>query len=291
MNKKLSIIIPVLNQIDLAKTCYKEILVNNLNLENETEFIILDNGSDIPIQEQDFLGAKIVRNEKNIGVYPTFKQGFEVATGDVVAFLHSDVVIWQYGWNNIVLDTFNTYNNFGLCGFIGSNEIDDRGGRGGGTASNFQGREITDRLKTWTGSDWTHHGKHLTDYMKGAVVDGCVMILSRKAWNRIGYRKDFPPHHFYDRLISTQILEAGYSIGVLGIEFDHISGQTVNQEKGYQKMAWEWLKKNQPIQDYEMTRTFGDFDSRNYDEALYKRAEYMWLKEYRDEKHIVPLSI
>lgn len=282
---KLSVVIPVLNQIDLAKTCYKEILANNINLESETEFIIIDNGSDFPIQEQDFPGAKIVRNEINNGVYPTFRQGFEVASGDVVAFLHSDVVVWQKGWNNKVLQAFSATNNIGLAGFVGSNEIDEKGGRGGGTASNFQGREITDGNKIWKGSDWTHHGKHLTDYMRGAVVDGCVMIISRDAWNKIGYRNDFPPHHFYDRLIATQMLERGIEVGVIGIEFDHISGQTVNQEKKYQQMAYDWLTTN--IRGY-----FNGFeDDINYDQDIYQVAEKKWLYEYRDKKHILPIKI
>ncbi len=282
--KKLSVVIPVFNQIDLAKTCYQEIMANNINLENETEFIILDNGSDSPIQEQDFPGAKIVRNEKNIGVYPTFKQGMEVAQGDIVAFFHSDIVVWEKGWNNRVIDVFSMDDSIGLVGFIGSNEIDYNGGRGSGTASNFQGREISNGLKTWAGSSWDKHGRHLMGYMKGAVVDGCVMIISKEAWSKIKYRENFPPHHFYDRLISTQILENLFSVGILGIEFDHISGQTVNQEKGYQIMAYDWLDSK--------GLTDNDFqDNYNYDQDIYLLAEEEWLTEYRDKKHIVPLII
>lgn len=287
---KLSIVIPTLNQIDLAKTCYKEILDNSFV---GTEFIILDNGSDEPIKQNDFPFAKIIRNEKNTGVYPTFKQGMEVATGDVVAFLHSDVVVWEKGWDKKVLETFEKNTKLGLVGFIGSDEIGADGGRGLGTASNFQGKEITDGNKVWQGSAWNKHGALLLDYMKGAVVDGCVMILSRDAWNKIGYREDFPPHHFYDRLISTQVLEAGYSVGVLGIECDHISGQTVNQEKGYQKMGREWLRTHIEELRYKnlLEDIPKDISQIVVDQSIYLIAEKMWLDEYRDKKHLIPIKV
>src|ERR1041385_2488700 len=231
---KFSIVISVLNQKPLARACFSKIFENiEFNeyetefIEYETEFIIIDNGSDIAIDEAEFIPANVIRNEKNIGVYPTFKQGMEAAKGDIVAFFHSDVVIWEKGWNQRVIDTFINNPKLGLLGFIGSNEIDQAGGRGLGTISNFLGESLTDGVKTWSGSRWNIHGGNLTGYKKGAVVDGCVMILRREAWDFIGYRENFPPHHFYDRLISTQILEKNWDVGILGIGFDHISGQTV----------------------------------------------------------------
>ena len=282
---KLSIVIPCLNQIELAQTCYKEIVKNTDNSQMETEFIIIDNGCDTPIQKNDFYGAKIVRNEVNNGVYPTFKQGMEVSQGDAVAFLHSDVVIWEKGWNVRVAETFIQNPKTGLIGFIGSSQIDEAGGRGLGTASNFQGKPIVSRNRAWVGSKWDRHGAHLQKRMKGAVVDGCVMILSRTAWNAIGYRDKFPPHHFYDRLISTQMLDALFDIIILGIAFDHVSGQTVNVEKKYQLMAHDWLLKSGHIGNTE-------FDERhNYDTDVYNIAESMWLKEYKLEKHLIPITI
>lgn len=298
--KTLSLVIPTLNQVQLSKTCYKEIFANTIG---EVEFIILDNGSDLPIQEIDFPKAKIVRNEKNIGVYPTVKQGFEVATGDVVAFFHSDVVVWEKGWNLRVIDIFEKHEKLGLMGFIGSNEIDSSGGRGCGTTSQFQGRELTDGIKTWKGSRWDAHGTFLNGFIKGAVVDGCTMILNRDCWNRMTYRENFPLHHFYDRLLCTQTLELGYDVGILGIEFDHFSGQTVGHEVKYDMSAERWCNDNLSIttmnewkennEDWYNNPTnpsrFGSLH--NWDSVIYMEAEQRFLKEYRDEKHIVPIKI
>jgi GT2 family glycosyltransferase len=256
----------------------------------DTEVIIIDNGSDVPFH---YTGSKnIIRNEKSIGVYPTFKQGFEVATGDVVAFFHSDLVVWEKDWDKRVIKHFQQDANLGMIGFIGSNEIDWHGGRGLGTTSNFKGLSMIDQtgsnngkdVKVWVGSHGAIHGKVNEGYTDAVVVDGCAMIIRRTAWQDIGVREDFPPHHFYDRLISTQLIENGWNIGVLGIACDHFSGQTVNIEPSYQQMAYDWLS----------TRLL-ELDKfnpeHNYDHDIYKLAEQYWLCEYRDKKHIVPIKL
>lgn len=286
---KLSIVIPIHNQIPLARACYAEMVKHNSNAGVDTEFIIIDNFSDSLIQEIDFPGAKIVHNGKNTGVYPTFDQGMKIASGDIVAFFHSDLVIWEPNWNLKVLDRFIENDKLGLAGFIGSNEIDALGGRGLGTASNFAGRELRAILSngatySWNGSSWEIHGAHLTDFMKAAVVDGCAMIIRREAWEEISYREDFPPHHFYDRLISCQMLDVRWEIEVIGVECDHISGQTVNQEPGYQNMAYQWLSDNKKIS--ELIRW-----NNNYDSDIYKISEEMWLNEYKDIKHLIPIRV
>jgi GT2 family glycosyltransferase len=298
---KLSIVVPVLNQHELAKVALEETL-RNLDLSIPTEVVIIDNGSDELFQFNYFVGItrmhndgnlsiRVVRNEKSIGVYPTFKQGMAETTGDIVAFFHSDVVVWEKGWNARLLQPFESSPNLGLVGFIGSNEIDSNGGRGGGTTSNFQGKTLSGAMSEtgiqnhWIGSPAEAHGKRSHGFSQAAVVDGCVMVLNRQAWERIGSRDNFPPHHFYDRLISTQMLEAGFMVGVLGIAFDHISGQTVNREREYQVMAHKWLSGcHGPFYGLPFVEGF------NYDLPMYATAERMWLEEYRG-KGLVPTRV
>lgn len=278
---KLSVVVPVMNQLPLARACFEEMVKNTRFEGYETEFIIIDNGSDIPLDESDFVGVtKIIRNDKNIGVYPCFLQGMIGATGDIVAFLHSDVVIWEDNWNSRVVQSFIDNPKLGLLGFIGSDEIDSSGGRGLGTMSNFQGFTLRSSEGVWTGSSASVHGKVMSDYRNAAVVDGCVMIIRRDAWNTIGNRPFFPMHHFYDRLISTQMLESDFQVGVLGIAFDHFSGQTVNQEQKYHDDARLWLQSRGALNEGEPI-----------DQQMYLLAEKIWLEEYRELKKIVPCRV
>lgn len=284
---KLSIVFPVMNQLQLFRNVYSQLRKVTSTVEQDIEFVIIDNGSDIPITELDCPGATIVRNEKSIGVYPTFKQGFEITTGDIVAFFHSDLVVWESMWNIRLIERFEKNVKLGMIGFIGSSEIDTSGGRGLGTTSNFKGLVLVDEfqkgshigIKTWSGSPGYVHGKYSEDASKAAVIDGCAMILTREAWNKIGYRENFAPHHFYDRLISCQMLEGGYEIEVLGIACDHISGQTVNQEQAYHDFAKQWLlDHNYIVNDMSPIQ--------NFDSAIYQIAEKMWFDEYKPKGYI-----
>jgi GT2 family glycosyltransferase len=272
---KISVIIPVLNQPDMCHAVIEQLYKT---IDKDVEVIVIDNGSEFPFIEPK---ATVIRFGKSIGVYPVFAEGFKYASGDIVAFLHSDLVIWETNWYKRVIAEFEKDDNLGMIGFIGSDQIDWAGGRGLGTTSNFQGL----RLDRWNGSGASIHGKSSREFSEASVVDGCAMIIRREAWNDIGEREDFPPMQFYDRLISTQLIEKGWKIGVLGIECDHFSRQSMG-EKEYVEMAMEWCVKNKiaPVSDHEGEPV-------NWNTTIYQEAERRWLKEYRDEKHIIPCSV
>ncbi len=284
---KLSVVIPVMNQHPMFRAVFGQLLNAS---SPETEFIIIDNGSNIPLEGcisvdgkllSTFADRKIrvIRNEKSIGVYPTFDQGMKAATGDIVAFFHSDLIVWEKDWDKRVIQQFDITPPLGLIGFIGSNEIDSNGGRGGGTTSQFMGLSLGSPEGSWSGSPASAHGMTNAGYTRGAVVDGCAMILRRSAWDAIGVKADFPLHHFYDRLISCQMLEKGFHVGILGIACDHISGQTVNQEPSYTDIAREWCE----------AHGLG-MEGHNWDTTIYLEAERRFLREYRNQKAILPVK-
>lgn len=286
----ISLVVPCLNQHELTKACIGEIARNSSGVLDE--IIVIDNGSDVPFSVEPgwyLVPVKVVRNEKSTGVYPTFQQGFKEAKNGIVAFFHSDLVVWEKGWDERVLEAFEADRLLGMVGFIGSNEIDQAGGRGLGTTSNFMGKSLmkmTEREGApiqigWTGSPAEPHGKRGTGLTKAAVVDGCAMIITREAWEQIGYRPDYLFHHFYDKIISVQILEARLGIAVLGIECDHFSGQTANQEGKYRLAAVEWG----------IAHGIKDINFDNADQKIYLNSEEKFLREYRDEKHLIPIKV
>ena len=277
-------VIPVLNHSDL--------LYEILDTSAFSDLIIIDNGSIPPLSSTKY---RIVRNKRNVGNYPIFKQGFELSNGDIIAYIHSDFVIWDIDWESKVEKVFKDHKDLGLLGFIGSTEIDASGGRGLGTISNFQGKEL---LNNWKGSKAEIHGKRIHGFTYAAVIDGCSMIFRRKALEDIEFRTDFPIHHFYDRLMSCQMREKGWRVGVLGIASDHFSGQTANTESAYMELAERWMKTRygsieswaekyklwiQSVKNPSMNILPGSADH-----WLYLEAERMFLQEYRDEKHLIP---
>lgn len=289
---KLSIVFPVMNQHDLASACI-DMAMQNLSGDNEVELVILDNGSDEEFKwfaglMNEHIKVTNVRYHKSIGVYPTFWDGLNNSTGDIIAFFHSDLVVSEKGWDERVIKAFEEDPTIGLMGFIGSHEIDTSGGRGLGTISNFQGGEVYyqhgETKKVWKGSPAHVHGKTDSGLSRAAVVDGCAMIFRKECLESIKQREDFPPHHFYDRLLSCETMELGFHVVVLGIACDHISGQTVNQEPKYQDMAYDWALKNLHL-------TWVPKEGTNWDSVIYHEAERQWLSEYRDTKHFIPIRV
>lgn len=275
---KLTAIVPVLNQFPIAKKTVQFLLAG---LDNQSDILVLDNGSDIEF-DLDFIEpenrdkVKVVRLPEAIGSYPAFREALKYTDAEILAFFHSDLFVYDIDWVLRVRAAFQTKPKLGLVGFIGSNEIDSAGGRGLGTMSNFMGN-TTD---SWTGSPAEPHGKRVTGYHNAAVVDGCTMIFRRKTLEEIGFREDFPIHHFYDKMMSCQVLEKGWEVAVMGIGCDHISGQTVNQEGKYHEAAKRWCE----------ARGINAPDG-NWDLATYKQAERLWLNEYRDAKHLIPIKV
>jgi len=249
--------------------------------------IVIDNASDIPLE--DFykdIPHKIVRLEKNIGVYPTFWEALKHTDANILAFFHTDLIVLEKDWDIRLMEKFSSNPKIGLIGFIGSTEIDSLGGRGLGTTSNFQGvktvyRDVTGKTREWQGSSAKVHGKKSLGYTKACVVDGCSMVFRRSVLEGIFQRPDFPPHHFYDRLLSCEVMERGYEIGVLGIACDHISNQSVGGSLGYEMMAGEWA----------ISHHIDAGTRPNWDSVIYQEAERQWLSEYRDRKHLVPCKI
>ncbi len=284
---KIAIIFPIHNQHDLADTAIDFAIANltpDVDAPWTREVVALDNGSTEFYQRSR--DAKLIRLTKNMGVYPLFWESLKYTDADLLAFFHSDLIISEHGWDKRVIEAFEQSTKLGLLGFVGSNEIDSMGGRGLGTTSNFRGEKFMHRNKMgedkeWTGSPAAVHGKVNPGLTPAAVVDGCAMTFKREVLEKIKQRENFPPHHFYDRLLSCETRELEYDVAVLGIGCDHISGQTVNQEETYSDMAREWAEAHGlPMHGVH-----------NWDSVLYREAEKQWLAEYRDQKHLVPCKV
>ena len=286
---KLSVIIPFIDQRDMLEQTIK---LARDNAVSDIEIIAVDN---------------TVLNQGN---YPIFKLGLKICDADILCFIHSDVFIYEKGWDQRVIDEFYNNPELGLIGFVGSSEIDDNGGRGLGTVSNMQGRTVQmtrpltkeelnqpdkypgiARLFSWAGSASEAHGGNITGRMNAAVVDGCVMIFRRHVLEELPY-KDYPIHHFYDRLMSCQVIERDYKVEVLGVEFDHISGQTVNtMPESYVATTKKWFDDKGLSTFEKIAREYTIDKPTNWDEANYLVAEKMFLDEYKEDKHFIPIHV
>lgn len=303
IDKKITVVVGVMNQFEIAEAAIN-LLMSNCEEPDAVDLLVIDNASDTPFEkwyeERNHnmpFALNVLRLEENCGNYPIFKLAAERSKTPVTAFFHSDLLIHQFGWDTTIIKAFTTDEELGLIGFIGSTDLDHLGGRGMGTVSNFQGATYG----KWQGSPAHVHGKvdsGLT--IHGSVVDGCAMVFRTSVLKNIQWEENFPPHHFYDRMMSVQVLELGYKVGILGIGCDHISGQTANQESSWHNTAKKWAKDNLGIDEPEqyvnvdpewfangMNPSNGQVPH-GFDHVIYLEAERRFLKKYRDELHLIP---
>lgn len=209
----------------------------------------------------------------NIGNYGIF---FQLAKldADVILVLHNDVLIYEAGYDVRLLRCFGADPNLGLVGFVASNEVDFAGGRGLGTVSNFQG-------KAPGTSAAEVHGARDAGFRAAAIVDGCAMAFRKEALAEIPEDSACPPHHFYDKKFSMEMLSRGWHVGYLGIEQDHLSGQTANVFEGYHQLAEAWCEEHGVYRP----------EAANWDHQIYLEAEHQFLVEWRDQKRFFPLKV
>ncbi len=281
-----SIIIPVLGQHDLAQFCINKIVKHH---SEPIEIVVIDNGGDFRPETShlpaDIKVKVICPPEGNISVYPCFDVGMKNTEGDIILFIHSDIVVDEDNFDVLLKYLFARDPKLGVVGFVGSDEINKTGGRGWGTTSNFAARTYRYKDKKWTGTDAKVHGERFDGLTEAILLDGCAIAFPRKVWNEIGYRPNFPINHYYDRLICLQAIEKGYTVAVLGLACEHLSGQTSTDEKIYADSAKKWCQEHNipPVMD-----TNGNI---SWNMSIWTAAREATLKEWKDDKHFIPRRI
>lgn len=106
----ISIVIPVLNQHEMTGECITAIRENTA----DCEIIIVDNGSDPPIENiyTGFMPCRIIRNEDNRGFPAAVNQGIKEAQGDIVILLNNDVIV-THRWVEILTNALDEYSIVG----------------------------------------------------------------------------------------------------------------------------------------------------------------------------------
>lgn len=266
--------IPALNQHEMTlKTL--SYLKDSVQSVDNVKVVIIDNAS-YPIYGVDLgndfpFPVSVLRNNENLGFYYPILQLYSAnQQEDIIAVMHNDVFIYEYGWDERLRYYFESDPKLGIVGFCGSPEIDILGGRGGGTMCNFRGEQ---------GQLQEHTGKKIDDLRPALILDSMFMAFRTELIPKLGIDETITPAHFYDKILPMRAVEAGNHVAVLGVEIDHMGGTTLVGEPAFELAMRHWCQK-QGLQ-------YGE----NAGAAVYMEAERRWLEEYRDKKGMIPLFV
>ena len=240
-NPKVSIIIPVYNQIHYTYACLVSILENTEGFDYE--IIIADDVSTDATKEIDKFvsGLVIARNESNQGFLKNCNNAAKKARGEYIFFLNNDTTV-EKDWLPPLIKLLESDESIGM---VGSKLIypDGRLQEAGGII--------------WSdGSGWNYGrcddpNKPEYNYVRDVdYISGAAIMLSRKLWEEIGgFDERYAPAYCEDSDLAFEVRKRGlrvvYQPLSVVIHFEGVSNGTDVNGTGLKRYQVENNKKLQ----------------------------------------------
>lgn len=222
-----SIIIPLLNNLDMTKECIATI---EQFTPEPHEIIFVDNGS------QDGTGQylqfnmkphwKLIVNDKNEGFPRACNQGMAVAEGEYVLLLNNDVLV-SPEWLKGLLECINSADDIGIVG----------------PKSNYVSgaQQVTEG--TYSDADsYIEFAKAFRKTFKGCYLPrwrivGFCFLFRKSLIDKIGYFDErFSPGNFEDDDYCLRAMEAGYRNMICSDVFIHHHGSKSHDPATFQQL-------------------------------------------------------
>lgn len=240
-NPKISIIIPVYNQINYTYNCLKSILENTSETIEYEIILANDCSTDITTEIEKFVeNIKIINNEKNLKFLLNCNNATKYAKGKHLHFLNNDTEIQK----NCIESLLETIENNEDIGIVGSKLLYPNGNLQEAGAIVWNNGSISNYGKFKNPQDSEFNYIKEVDYISGASI-----IIRKKIWDEIGgFDEIFIPAYSEDCDLAFQVRELGYKVvyqpkSVI-IHYENISqtqtqklAVNINQKNFYKKWA------------------------------------------------------
>jgi len=207
-----SVVLVVHDRLALTQACVESLERSSVSFE----LCVVDNASsDGTVDYLDALSRRrplrYRRNDDNVGLIRALNQGAELATGELLCFLHNDTEMREPRWLERLEGAVRAPAGIGLAGLYGVRRL-RRDGR-------YVGRTIVHCLE---GAPAMRSPR-----IEVAVVDGVCLFLARDVLERVGgFDEGYGFFHGYDRDLSFAVRELGLRCAVVCAPFVHRGGGT-----------------------------------------------------------------
>lgn len=188
--KNLSVIIPTFNRADILPQIMRPLLEDR---EHILEIIIADDGStDRTVEIAGALGARVLPLQRNQNANLCRNQGARVATGDILLFLDSDVVLTPASLPYLQ----SCFENPAVDGVVGVYSAHHPHGN---LVSQYKNLWIRySFIKSQSRADW---------------IFGAVSAIRREAFLKVhGFNEAYQPHNADDLDLGKRLVESSFSV-------------------------------------------------------------------------------
>lgn len=216
----------------------------------------------------DYEIISIDNSHGQYSIFQAYNEGVTRAKGDILCFMHDDILFRSKGWGIMVAEAFASDDHIGALGVAGGHFMPDCPCSWSTckTTSFHVWQTNPDGTATEYGCTDHTDGKHLVEV---ASLDGLWMCLRHSLFNKIRFDDNtFSGFHCYDSDICMQVLAAGYSVNVtFDIDIEHRSNGACNQQ--YYDNLGLWHKKWHPLLPIAQGITLTDNEQRiHYEYAV-----------------------
>lgn len=162
----------------------------------------------------DYELVVIDNSENKYSIFSAYNEGVRKAKGDILCFMHDDVLFHTENWGKLVYKYFRD-DKVGLIGILGSHYLPKAPSYW--TFTNmYSGEYLQDYLENGiVKTKIVSHAKFNNDknLMEVVAVDGLWYCIPRKLFSKISYDEiNFSGFHGYDMDISLQVRKAGLKV-------------------------------------------------------------------------------
>lgn len=176
----------------------------------------------------DFEFVIINNAAKELSIFEAYNNGIAKSQGDILVFLHDDVLFKTTGWGEILEDIFSKNADLGLLGIAGST-IKTKMPSLWWTSTGKIIIRIIQHHKNGRPMEIKNSGFSNSDLVEVAVIDGVFMAMRRD--ERIAFDSKLTGFHNYDLDLSLkQHLLLKKVCVTNNILIEHFSGGTIDRE-------------------------------------------------------------
>ncbi len=263
---KVSIIIPMYNQLDYTFNCVYSVFKSSEF--KDYEIIIADDNSkeNAELLKESFENIVLIRNPENLGFLKNCNNAAQQARGEYLVFLNNDTQVQQ----NWLEELLNIFTNFDKVGIAGSKLVYPDG------ALQEAGGIIWQDGSGWNYGNRDNPFRSEYNYVKEAdYISGASIMIPKRLWDELGgFDELYLPAYCEDSDLCFKVRDKGFKVMYqpfsVVVHFEGVTHgkrvskgikqyQVVNQRKFYERWQHELQKKSRNGENvfFERDRTLG----------------------------------